>query len=247
MIDDLVPVHRYEQRGCGRSTGGPPHTVELWLDDLERLRRHWAHPEWIVFGHSFGAELALAYATAFPLRARAVICMSFLPTVLAGRRGEEEFRANRAARIGELLLARFTELRRLRDKGGAYWTPALSAELSRMTLVAELGDPITARVDVVVDSARLVSREINKAFGEDFQRYASRSEFQVGLRQIERPVLVLHGDRDLRPMWAAERLAGQLLNARLVRLPGGHFPWIEAPVELRQTLRSFVSDILAAT
>lgn len=40
MVDELVQVHRYEQRGCGRSTGDPPYTVERWLDDLEQLRRH---------------------------------------------------------------------------------------------------------------------------------------------------------------------------------------------------------------
>jgi pimeloyl-ACP methyl ester carboxylesterase len=91
MVDDLAQVHRYEQRGCGRSTGGPAYTVERWLDDLEQLRIHWKHPWWIVFGHSFGAELALAYAASFSSRARAIIYMSCLPAVLADRRGQEEF------------------------------------------------------------------------------------------------------------------------------------------------------------
>jgi pimeloyl-ACP methyl ester carboxylesterase len=83
--------------------------------------------------------------------------------------------------------------------------------------------------------------------GEDFHRHASRNEFLAGVRQIECPALVLHGYRDLRPMWAAERLAHQLPNARLVRLPGGHFPWLEAPFELRRSLRSFVSAIVGTT
>lgn len=73
MIDDLVEVHRYEQRACGRSTGDPPYTVKRWLLDLERLRSHWGHAQWIIFGHSFGAELALGYAATFPSRAHAII------------------------------------------------------------------------------------------------------------------------------------------------------------------------------
>lgn len=149
MADDLVQVHRYEQRGCGRSTGDPPYTVERWLDDLEQLRRHWEHPQWIVFGHSFGAELALAYAAAFSSRVRAIIYMSCLPGVLADRRGKEEFRANRAARIPELWWARFVELRRLREEGGEHWPPALAAELSRIGLAAEVGDPVTLRSRLV--------------------------------------------------------------------------------------------------
>jgi proline iminopeptidase len=247
MVDDLVRVHRYEQRGSGRSTGGPPYTVERWLDDLERLRTHWTHPRWIVFGHSFGAELALAYAAAFSPRVRAIIYMSCLAAVVAGTRGEEEFRANRAARIAQPLQARFIELRRLRDKGGEHWTPALASELSRICLAAEVGDPAGLHVAAKADSGRLVNPEINKALGEDFRRYVCSGKFLAMLRQMRCPILVLHGDRDPRPMWAAQRLAQRLRNARLVRLPGGHFPWIEAPVELRRTLRSFVSDILAAT
>jgi proline iminopeptidase len=246
MVDDLAQVHRYEQRGCGRSTGGPAYTVERWLDDLEQLRIHWKHPWWIVFGHSFGAELALAYAASFSSRARAIIYMSCLPAVLADRRGQEEFRANRAARIAEPLRARFVELRRLRDEGGEHWTPALAAELSRIGLAAEVGDPATAALHVgaMVENAPPVNQQINAALGEDFRRHASSDEFLADLRMMKCPTLVLHGDRDLRPMWAAERLAEHLPNARLVMLPGGHFPWLEAPWELRRTLRSFVSDVV---
>ena len=249
MVDDLVQVHRYEQRGCGRSVGGPPYTVERWLNDLEQLRRHWKHPQWIAFGHSFGAELALAYAAALPTRVSGIIYMSCLPAALGDSRGEEEFLANRLVRIAEPLRARFVELRRLRDEGGEHWTPTLAAELTRIGLTAEFGDPATAalHVDLMVESSRPVNQEINKALGEDFRRHASSNEFLAGLRRIEFPALVLHGDRDLRPIWAAERLAHQLPNARLVRLPGGHFPWVEAPFELRRLLRSFVSEIVGTT
>jgi proline iminopeptidase len=249
MVDDLVRVHRYEQPGCGRSTGGPPYTVERWLDDLELLRKHWEHPQWIVFGHSFGAELALAYAAALPSRTRAIIYMSCLPAVLPGKRGEEEFRANRAARIAEPLRARFVELRRLRDEGGENWTPTLATELARIGLAAEFGDPASAalHVDVMIKSTRPVNEEINKTLGEDFRRYAIKDEFLASMQRIGCPALVLHGDRDLRPMWAAEGLAERLPNARLVTLPSGHFPWLEAPFELRRSLRSFVSEIVSAT
>jgi len=249
MIDDLIQVHRYEQRACGRSTGGPPYTVDLWLDDLERLRTHWKHPRWILFGHSFGAELALAYAAAFPRRARAIIYMSCLPAISGGSHGEEEFRANRSARIAESSRARFVELRRLRDKGREHWTSALANELFCIGLVAEVGDPgaLALHSGVLLESALPVNPEVNAALGEDFRRYARSDEFLAGVRQIDCPTLLLHGERDLRPMWAIERLAGQLPNARLVKLPGGHFPWLEAPGELRQALRSFLSDAASAT
>jgi len=242
MLDDIVLVHRYEQRGCGRSKGGPPYTVQRWLHDLELLRTYWGHPGWIVFGHSFGAELALAYAAAFSARARGIIYMSCLPAVLGDKRGEEEFLANRAARIADTLREPFIKLWRLRQDGG-------SPELALIGLAAEFGDPAAASLHVraMVEGAPPVNQEINASLGEDFRLYAGSHEFAAGLRQMACPILVLHGERDLRPMWAAERLTMLLPNARLVRLPGGHFPWLEAPVELRQALRKFVWDIVDVT
>ncbi|HEY7907477.1 MAG TPA: alpha/beta fold hydrolase, partial [Thermomicrobiales bacterium] len=64
MVDDLVTVYRYDQRACGRSSGGPPHDVATAIADLEALRAHWGLTEWIVAGHSWGASLALLYCLA---------------------------------------------------------------------------------------------------------------------------------------------------------------------------------------
>ena len=41
MIDDLATVYRYDQRGCGRSSGGPPWTMDRAMEDIEALRRGW--------------------------------------------------------------------------------------------------------------------------------------------------------------------------------------------------------------
>ncbi len=68
MLDDLVTVHRYEQRGCGRSTAGDHNDVATNVADLEALREHWGHDRWIVMGHSWGAALGLAYALDHPDR-----------------------------------------------------------------------------------------------------------------------------------------------------------------------------------
>jgi len=66
MLDDLWTVYRYDQRSCGRSTGGPPYDVATAVADLDALREHWGLSQWIVLGHSWGATLALAYGLAIP-------------------------------------------------------------------------------------------------------------------------------------------------------------------------------------
>lgn len=65
-----------DQRGCGRST---PH-AELrqnttWdlIADIERVRERLGIEQWVVFGGSWGAALALAYAITHPQRVSALV------------------------------------------------------------------------------------------------------------------------------------------------------------------------------
>ena len=76
LINDLVKVHRYDQRGGGRSTDDTTHTVAAMVEDLESLRQHWGCERWSVGGHSWGASLALAYAAAHPSRVDKVLYIS---------------------------------------------------------------------------------------------------------------------------------------------------------------------------
>ena len=66
----------FDQRGCGRST---PHasleanTTWHLVADVERLRAMRGAERWLVFGGSWGATLALAYAESFPERVSALV------------------------------------------------------------------------------------------------------------------------------------------------------------------------------
>src|ERR671922_2421357 len=76
LLVDGCRVHRYEQRACGRSSGGRPFTMRRWVADLDALRRHGGHRRWVVVGHSFGAAVALAYALEHPDRTEAIVYLS---------------------------------------------------------------------------------------------------------------------------------------------------------------------------
>jgi len=76
MVDDLVQVHRWEQRGCGRSAAVPPYDHATCLADLEMLREYFGYERWMIGGHSWGADLALDYATSYPHRVLALIYMA---------------------------------------------------------------------------------------------------------------------------------------------------------------------------
>ena len=66
----------FDQRGCGKST--PFAEIEYndtWriVEDIEQLRQMCGHAKWQVFGGSWGATLALAYAQKYPERASELV------------------------------------------------------------------------------------------------------------------------------------------------------------------------------
>ena len=81
----------FDQRGCGRSTprgGLAGNDTPALLRDIEQLRRRLGIPRWIVFGGSWGASLAIAYAADHLAACSAVILRG---TFLTGSRDLDWF------------------------------------------------------------------------------------------------------------------------------------------------------------
>lgn len=76
MLTPGARVVRWEQRGCGRSTTDGDHELATTLADMEAIRRHYGFECWIVGGHSWGADLALAYAWHYPERVAGLMAIS---------------------------------------------------------------------------------------------------------------------------------------------------------------------------
>jgi proline iminopeptidase len=101
----------FDQRGCGRSTphaGDPatslaPITTAAMVGDIERLRAHLGIDRWLVFGTSWGATLALAYAERHPDRVAALV----LAAVTTTRRSELDWLYGGVARFLPAEFARF--------------------------------------------------------------------------------------------------------------------------------------------
>ena len=76
MLDNLCQVIRFDHRGCGRSDKGEVYTLGTCLEDLNAIREHYEFGRWIVIGHSFGADLALAYSMRSPEYVHGFVCLS---------------------------------------------------------------------------------------------------------------------------------------------------------------------------
>lgn len=67
LIDDICEVIMFDPKGCGRSNyDGNGYDLEACLQDIENIREEYGHQSWVVIGHSWGADLGLAYSLLYP-------------------------------------------------------------------------------------------------------------------------------------------------------------------------------------
>lgn len=70
-LEEFATIIYYEQRGCGRSSAPSyptAYSIPLLIDDLEQLRKALHIPTFHLLGYSFGGQLCLEYALAYPNR-----------------------------------------------------------------------------------------------------------------------------------------------------------------------------------
>ena len=240
MLDDLWTVYRYDQRSCGRSTGGPPYDVATAVADLDALREHWGLSQWIVLGHSWEATLALAYGLAHPTKTRALI---YLSGTGIDASWHVEYRANRAALLSPDEQHQLADLRaRLSSAQGAEFDEAERAycELAWSTDIADRRRARELVRELFVGGLH-VNFRVNQLLGDDADHFIQRSTLPEQLADLRIPTLVVHGERDPRPARVVRQLSEIITSTSYVELPQvGHLSWLERPGLLRGVLRGFL-------
>ena len=240
MVDDVCLVLRYDQRGSGRSEAFPPYTVATFVDDLECLRAHFGFESWVVGGHSWGAGLALAYASRYPHRTRAMV---YLSGTGIDPKWHEEYQANRLACLSEAERQEFEHLTcGLREATGDQRTQmqARRMQLSRRT---DLFDAAFVD-DLPTFDEHPTCDEVNRLVSADWDSYMQGSAFRRDVSDLAMPALFLHGAADPRPERFARALADSLTDGRFELVPcAGHYPWVEQPALVRAALRGFLLSL----
>lgn len=229
LLAGSASVHRYDQRGCGRSTPSSEQSVQRSVADLEQLRRHWGVERLVLVGHSFGATLALAHAATHPDHVAALVHLS--GTGLGDWRTPERAEHARRRRPWAERLAELDDRQR---------TEAEEVEWRRLTWASDYADP-RAGLELarpMAESGLPISWHANRALSvteEDLLGWAEA---------VRCPVTVIHGSADPRPMASVVALADRLPRARkrLVE-DAGHLPWVEQPEETASLLHEVLESL----
>jgi proline iminopeptidase len=229
MVADRVSTHRYDQRGCGRSTAVGKYGMEQFTADLDELRAHFGYARWLVFGHSFGATLALSYAAAYPARVSGLIYCS--GTGMNWQRHRERYHERARARLTDEQAARRDVLE------SRHRTWAEEVEWRTLCWLPDFADPERAW--------ELATHDAEFPYPINFECHAALTKPGPAHHKprITAPTLLIHGADDPRPPTGVEELAATIPDARLAVLPdAGHQPWHEQPAQLRRLLAEFIAQ-----
>jgi proline iminopeptidase len=230
-LSDAHTVWRWDQRGGGRSAPGGPYTIERFVADVDAVVDA-AGPPVALLGHSWGAQLALAYALRHPAKITRLVYVS--GTGLSVESWRPEFRAAFRRRLGPDAdrLAELEEAGATRAAAVLQWT-------------ADVVDP--ARAPGIAEQMATpwfeVDREANRGIHLDQTAHWDEAAVEEACRTLAVPTLILEGADDIRPRWAVDSLAAALPDVTRVTLPGvGHLPWLEAPEPSFAALREFLGS-----
>ncbi|HYI20480.1 MAG TPA: alpha/beta hydrolase [Solirubrobacteraceae bacterium] len=215
-------VVAWDAPGSGRSPDpAPPFGTDEWAGALAGLLDALSLGPAHVVGLSWGATIALALAAARPDRVASLV----LAGGYAGWKGSlppEEC----AARLAMALETAALPPAELAD----LWLPSLVSDDAAPARVAELRAVVE---DAHPEGLRLMARSL------------AETDLRPALGQIDVPVLLLWGGRDVRsPLAVAEALRRAMPHAELVVIPGaGHVANVERPEEFTAAVRRFCSAV----
>ncbi len=67
ILENDCEIILFDPKGCGRSRyDGSGYDIRVCIEEMETIRRSYGYDQWLVIGHSWGADIGLAYSLQYP-------------------------------------------------------------------------------------------------------------------------------------------------------------------------------------
>jgi proline iminopeptidase len=235
LLAGSASVHRWDQRGCGRSERMGPYSIARTLADLDAVRCSFGVEQMILLGHSWGAQLALLYALEHPDRVDKLVYVSGTGIDPDGPWHDAYARSLRQ-RLGARR-GRWEALKR-RER-----TMEEDRELAVLQWSADFADGTdgVAQAEVLATPWLGVNFELNATINAETTALWASTDLDARCRTLRVPTLVLDGTDDIRPRSSVDSLERALPHVRREALDGaGHLPWVDDPDGFRAAVLGFL-------
>lgn len=239
LLCDDFRVHRWDQRGCGRSGTAADYGIDRAVQDVQDLHAALGvDGKWVVVGHSWGAYLALLTTIAHPEMTSALVYISGNGTP---ERWREQGHAIAQVRTAERLTGHQLERLTALEEQARTWDEEVEfRRLKWMTDFVERS-PTPRELEEMATTPLSINFSVNRALSRA-ELYSSQ-ELLERCEQCEVPALLIHGSHDPRPDVGAVELADRLPNSLFARIDGaGHLPWVEQPDVTMRLIKNFLAS-----
>lgn len=244
-LANMLPAHwrriRYDQRGGGQAGKAGPFTIAQLVADLEALRQQLGIDSWVVLGHSWGAFLALVYASEHPDAVNGLIHLSGTGLDTEWQKG---YHAARRKRLPPAEQIEMLHLRQERETACDGKLASIQRRLLEITLGADFADKSHLPAVLALMAQSPQAAGVSEALMADWQAWLQTPAFRQRVGELTMPVLCLHGEADPRPATGAMTLGEVLPRGRFELMPASdHYPWLEQPAALKGMLAEFLADL----
>ena len=258
-LADRYRFHYYDQRGCGKSSRPIDkfsssnyyenvtkldRTLGLGaqIADIERIRQILGEEKIILIGHSFGGFLASLYAAEFPEHVEALILVAPAETLVMPAIGGGLFEEVKKLLPAEMKSEYEDFLKHYMDYGDIF----SKSETDLADLNAEFGKYYAAAarprgfIVPLPEDSTLNGGWMVQAM---YFSMGMRHDYRQALRQVDAPVLVIHGENDLQTEQASRLYSETFPHSEYRVLSGaGHFPFYDQPEEYATAVVEFLDQ-----
>ena len=252
--------HYYDQRGSGKSSRPIDRfassnyyenmqTLDRTLGlgaqiaDIERIRRILGDEKIILVGHSFGGFLASLYAAEFPDHVKALILVAPAEMLIMPPESGGLFEQVKPL-LPESMKPKYDDyLKRYFDYGNLF----SQNEAGLAALNREFTPYYEAAAKVKGFNIPASNQPTDNGGWMVQAMYMSmglKHDYRAALKQVNAPVLVIHGGNDLQPEKASRMYADAFPNSTFQVIPNaGHFVFSDQPEAFARVVSEFLGKI----